>query len=58
MPVSEFHLNSPMVRIINILVVDDHQMIREGIVASLHDIFYTQVVREAANNREALQKLS
>nr|WKN34599.1 response regulator transcription factor [Tunicatimonas sp. TK19036] len=43
--------------VIDILVVDDHQMIREGIKASLQDIPDIQVVAEAANNKDALQKL-
>ncbi|MEM8965133.1 MAG: response regulator transcription factor [Bacteroidota bacterium] len=42
---------------INILIVDDHQMIRDGIRASLADIPDIKVVDEASNGVEALNKL-
>lgn len=43
---------------IDILIVDDHQMIREGIRASLAADSDIQVVDEAATGAEALQKLA
>lgn len=42
---------------INILIVDDHQMIREGIRASLSDTSDIRIVDEAASGEEALEKL-
>lgn len=43
---------------IDILIVDDHQMIREGIRASLAADSDIQVVGEAATGAEALQELA
>jgi DNA-binding NarL/FixJ family response regulator len=43
---------------IDILIVDDHQMIREGIRASLADTSDIRIVDEAASGEEALEKLA
>jgi DNA-binding NarL/FixJ family response regulator len=43
---------------IDILVVDDHQMIRDGIRASLSDVTTIRIVAEAANGNEALEQLA
>jgi len=43
---------------IDILIVDDHQMIREGIRASLADTSDVHIVDEAGNCDEALVKLA
>ncbi|MEQ9442993.1 MAG: response regulator transcription factor [Cyclobacteriaceae bacterium] len=45
-------------QLIDILIVDDHQMIRDGIKASLSDEPGIRVVAEAATSIEAIQKLS
>ncbi len=42
---------------IKIMIVDDHQMIRDGIKASLSGESDIEVVEEAANAKEALAKL-
>ncbi len=39
-----------------ILVVDDHQMIREGLIAILSFIPYLEVVGEAENGQVAIEK--
>ncbi|MGB3779715.1 MAG: response regulator transcription factor [Tunicatimonas sp.] len=44
--------------VIDILIVDDHRMIREGIRVSLADVPDLRVVDEAANSVEALAKLA
>ncbi len=43
---------------IDILIVDDHQMIREGIQASLSDTPDIRIVGEAGTGDEALEKLA
>jgi DNA-binding NarL/FixJ family response regulator len=43
---------------INILIVDDHQMIRDGIKASLVDVSNISVVAEAENGESALRMLA
>jgi len=43
--------------LINVLVVDDHQMIRDGIRISLSDIADIRVIGEAAHSAEALKQL-
>ena len=40
---------------IRVLVVDDHHLVREGIVAFLHEYDDLKVVGEAANGREAVE---
>ncbi|MGB3781266.1 MAG: response regulator transcription factor [Tunicatimonas sp.] len=44
--------------VINILIVDDHRMVREGIRASLAELPDIQIVDEAANSAETLAKLA
>ena len=44
-------------RKIKILVVDDHKIIRDGIISLLHDQPKYMVVAEASNGREALEVL-
>ncbi|MEM9674500.1 MAG: response regulator transcription factor [Bacteroidota bacterium] len=43
---------------IDIIIVDDHQMIREGIQASLSDTPDIRIVGEAGTGSEALEKLA
>ncbi len=43
--------------LINILIVDDHQMVREGIKSIFKDEENLQIVGEAANGKEALEVL-
>ena len=43
--------------LIHVLVVDDHQMIRDGIRVALADIADIRVIGEAAHSAEALEKL-
>ncbi len=42
---------------VNVIVVDDHQLFRKGIVAILNNITYVEVVGEAPDGHAALQLL-
>lgn len=44
-------------RRIRVLLVDDHQIVREGIRASLREQEQIDIVGEAANGKAALQKI-
>ena len=45
-----------MIRIIKLLIVDDHPLLREGIVAAIADEPDMRVVAEATNGGEAIQE--
>ena len=47
-----------MTDIINVLIADDHQIIRDGLKSLLRDIKDIRIVAEAQNGKEVLQKIN